>query len=239
MPPLHGRAARHRRPRLALRLLVLAELQDGRELLLRERHVVVEARHDDVRDADGGEDVREVGVEEVEHDHDLRAAVAKLELHLALRVERVVANDHGSEPRGCVVRHHVLRAVRHHESHPVAGPHPHRREHRRAPLRLTQRLGVRELASEPRDRRSVREPLRRALEHLEHRDIGIRREGLRDAGRVAREPGSVIGHGRIIPDRGRPSQTGLSCRGYAPQPWNGPNRCARARGEHSHRSRAR
>ncbi len=212
LPPADRCVARHRRPRLALLPLGLLELQGRGQLLLRERHVVVQSRDHDVAKLDGREHVREIRVQEVEHDEDLRTAVAELMLHLALRVQRVVAHDDRAEPYRGIERDHVLRAVRQHEAHSVALADAEARERGRAPLDLGQELRVGHLLAEPRERDGVRMGPRRAFEHAEHRHLGVRLEGVRDAGWVAREPGLVVGHRSIIPERGGRAQPAAHAR---------------------------
>ena len=185
-----------RRPGLALLALHLLELQRRGELLLGERHVVVQPRDDDVRQPDGLEHVREVRVQQVEHDHDRRRAVAELVLHLAGRVERVVADDDRAQACRRVERDHVLGAVRHDERHPVALADPHAGERRRAAFDLPQERRVGDLPPEPRERRRLGVPARRRLEHPEHGQVGVGLQAVRNALGVGREPRPVIGHPR-------------------------------------------
>ena len=114
--------------------LPFLELERRRELLLRERHVVVQPRDDDVVEAHRLEHFGEVRVQEVEHDDDGRVAVAELVLHLARGVKRVVADHDRPEPRGRVEGDRVLGAVRHDERHPVplADPEPGQRGRQRS-----------------------------------------------------------------------------------------------------------
>ena len=215
-PPKHGRVLGHRRPGLAVGPLLLLELQGGREQLLEQRHVVVQPRDDDVLDAELGEDGCEVGVHQVGDQDHVGLGVRQLMTHLADGVDRVVADGNGAEPHTGVEGDREGRRVRHDQGDPIALPHAEPGEHRAAPLDLLEQLRVGQVLAEPGDRRAVREPAGRGLQHREDALFGVRRQRTRHVRGVGVKPGSLLAHARHDMRHGRDPAGDERALGHAP-----------------------
>lgn len=138
----------------------------------------------------------QVGGELLHRAHDLapddgvlRAVVFELLAQLARGVERVVFDDHRSEPEHGVERHDVLRAVRQHDRDGVSGAYAVGRQSGCRPRDLRRHVGVGRLASEELQGRGVGVVARRGVDDVDER-AGLGSDVLGDAVGVAAGPGT-------------------------------------------------
>ena len=132
----------------------------------RERHRVSEVDGDDIRypHVFGKSVYRRVDL--VPDDRDAGAVVFELVAQLAVGVERIVLDHDGAEAQHRVEGHHVLRAVRKHEGHPVARAHPEFAQAVGGTGNLLAELIVAGGRSEEVERDGRREPFSRRFHHV-------------------------------------------------------------------------
>jgi hypothetical protein len=172
-------------------------LGEARERPGRPREALGHVHHDRTADAGRGVDLPQAREELVEEDERLAARVPELLAHLPRHVHRVRVDRDRADAQGAVERDHELRAVRQHDRHPVALPHPELEEGGRdAQAPLAQLAPAEGGNRQPRveeeaDRHLVRHAGRGAVEELGQGDVG-NGDRVRDALLVVPEPGAVV-----------------------------------------------